>query len=875
MPAPRLLSHLVERYAHLQAHPTMLDDLGDLYAIRAERHGRIMATLLQAIEVISILRRRNLRQPDPSPYPSTRKPIMWSHYLRVALRLFNRQQTYTAINILGLAVGLACCLLIARYVGFEWSYDRHHTHAEQIYRVITDDGESAQATTEVAAPLGEVLVTSYPDVVAATRVVRREGIGQQGNTQYRETRQVMVDPGFFDVFDVTFVQGDPSTALSAPNHLLITPEAAARYFGDADPIGQPLRFTYEGTHDFVVTGIVEPFPANSHFQFDFLGPMTYLDQLWEGQLADYWEPFAPTYLRLAEGASSAHLDAQLPAVMERHYPEEIQAHTALGLQRLTDIHLQSNLRDEIAPNGSLGYVYLFAGIAAMILLIACINFMNLTTARSIRRAREVGVRKVLGAYRVQLIGQFLGEALLLTYVAIALAIGLAWLALPFFNGLIGHELSLFEGPWTQALGGALAVGLGVAVVAGSYPALFLSGFEPVRAIKGASVGGRGSLRLRQGLVVVQFGLSIMLVIGILVMQQQLDYMQDRPLGYEADQLAYIEVPQRRTPTDVPAYERAFEAIPGVINVTATSVVPGGSDEAYETWFPAHSEAMAPEDRIDLRVFFVEGSFAETYQFDFIHGRDFSPEVSTDSLQGLVINETAMRQLGLEGDPLGQAVSFHRGERSFVAGRVIGVVKDFHYASLHTPIEPIVLAFRPVHTRPYLVVRLAMDDVQHTLAEMASVWPTLAPEWPLEVRFLDEAQVTAYQHEQRLGRVIGLFTLLALAIACLGLFGLASFSAEQRRKEMGVRKVLGASAASVAGLVMKEVVVLVSIAAAVALPVAYVLAEQWLQDFAYQTTIGATPLMIAWGSVLLIALLAISTQTLRASRINPAEALRSE
>ncbi len=872
------MTWLLRRYADTAAHPTLPDDLHELYLLRADQRGRVYASALYLVDVLSICLRRNLRRVDDEPnYSQARGPIMLNHFAHVAIRTMNRNAGHTVINILGLALGLACCLLIARYVAFELSYDRHHTNADRIFRIVTTEEwpEQMRVSAGSAPPLAKLLPAIYPEVEAATRVARREGIGEVGDFRARETRLYAVDADFLTMFDVPMRLGDPATALADPNGIVLTEATAQRYFGDANPVGQTFRLTYEGTHDYVVTGVARAFPENSHFQFDFLTSMQYLEALFEGELDDAWRPFVPTYVLLRDAEAAEGLTAQFPDLVATRFNNPVKEQTTLSLQPLTDIHLHSALLSELEPNSSIGYIYLFGGIAALILLIACINFMNLATSRSMRRAKEVGMRKALGAHRASLMAQFLGETLLLTYAALLLALALAALALPTFNMLVGRELLLFGADPLPTLGVLLGAGLVVGVLAGSYPAFYLSAFQPVRVLKGLRTVSRRSLRLREALVVVQFGITIVLLIGMLVMYEQLTFMQQKPLGYETEQLVYMTTPQRRTPTDVPAYERTLKAVPGVVSVTAASVVPGSSATDYATYMPSRSATMPPEERVDLRLFFVEGTFGSTYQFEFVHGRDFSPAVPTDSLQGFVINERAMHALGLTDDPVGQPITFYRGDTGFHTGYVIGVVRDFHFASLHTPIEPVIWTFRPVHTRSYLIARIRTDDLPTTLAGLEAAWTTVAPEWPLEVQFLDDTVRQLYEEERRIGRIIAAFTVLAILIACLGLFGLASFAAEQRTKEVGVRKVLGASSYRVVALLLSDFVRLVVVAAVLALPVAYFVMDRWLQDFAYRIDIGWTTLLGGCVLALLIALTATGYQAIRASLTNPADALRYE
>ncbi len=816
------------------------------------------------------LRRRGLLQNELSW-----KLLMFKNYLRTALRNLDRQRIPTAINIVGLAIGLACCLLITRYVLFEVSYDRFHTQADQIYRVVVEE-QSPEGTTETLRgpnALPDLLTSTYPDVADASRLVQLwDGIFDAGGTQYRETTFFAADPSLFAVFDLTLVQGDAQTALATPNSLILTTVAATRYFGDRDPMGETLTFTYEGAYEFVVTGVMEPLPENSHVHFDFLTSFAHVEEIFGHAETQTWDyNFATTYLALRDDANAAALSAQLRDLLDQHFPEASNAH--LHLQPLPGIHLYSNLPDEFETPGNLAYLYLFSGIGLLILLIACINFMNLATARSVNRAKEVGVRKVLGANRGDLVYQFLGEALLLTGTALVLAVGFAVLAMPAFNALVGRNLSLFGSQQALFALALVGVGLLVGVLAGSYPAFYLSAFQPNRVLKGVFGMGRRSLLLRKGLVVMQFTISIVLLAGILVMQKQFTFMQDKALGYEADELVYLTTPQRREPTNVPLYQSTLEAMPGVLQVTASSGVPG-SGQPFNGRFETHAEGMAPDARAEVIPVFAEGNFAETMGFSFVAGRDFSLDFPSDSTQSLVVNEAAVRAWGLH-DPVGKEVTLYRNGDALATLRIIGVVEDFHYASLHAPIQPMMFLYRRVHTRPYLIARLSAERLAETLAGLGEAWPTLAPEWPLELTFLNDTLDDMYVRDQQLARLMNLFTGLALIIACLGLFGLASFTAEQRTKEVGVRKVLGASVPNVAMLLSTDFLKLVGMAFVLAIPLAYFAMTRWLESFAYRVEIGPGVFVLTGVLALLVALLTVGYQSIKAALANPVKSLRYE
>lgn len=873
---PRWAERLLRATAALDKHPTMLDDLDELFHLRQQRYGRWVAGVAYVFDVFSIYRRRHLRRAQEAslpPYQQAKGPIMLANYLRVALRHLDRQKGYTFINLAGLAVGIACCLLMVRYVMHELSYDRFHQHADTVYRFVLHEGD-ARGTIDVPMPMADVVRNDYPEVEAAARLTRMwAGIMSYEDQEHRERNVFLADGSLFDILDVTFVQGHPATALNAPNSIVLTEAMARKYFGDRNPLGALLTFTFEGTTTFEVTGVVQAFPENSHFNFDAFLSFGYLDNLFQSSMADDWDTnMAGLYIRVPNQQAAASLERQLPALVNQYFSEAKKQTAVLSLQPMTAIHLHSQFEAELDVNSSMRFIYLFGGIAAIILLIACINFMNLATARSAKRGKEVGMRKVLGANRSDLMRQFLGEAVLMSFGALSLAILMAWGALPLFNRLVGRSLTLFGSEvWLFVLT-IVGLSLFVGILAGSYPALYLSAFQPLRVLKGTLTPRQGGVSMRKALVVVQFALSIILLVGIFVMQRQLTFVQEKPLGYEAETLAYIVTPQRREPTNFPLYQRELEKVPGVVGVTGTSEVPGSGNAAWRR--PTRAEGMGVDERVSMATVFAEGNFAETYGLEFVAGRDFSAQMSRDSVDALVLNESAARALGLT-ESLEQQVHFYWNGEVQLSGHVIGVVRDFHYESLHTAIEPLALLFRPVHTRTYLVARIQTERLGETLAALESVWETLAPDWPLEMHFLQDTVLEQYEEEQRLGEVVRIFTFLAMAIACLGLLGLAAFTAEQRRKEIGVRKVLGASVARVATLVARDFALLVAMACMIALPVAYVLLEQWLQNFAYRIDIGWVTPLLAAATAMLLALATVGYQALRAGFTNPVDVLREE
>ncbi|MEZ4699173.1 MAG: ABC transporter permease [Rhodothermales bacterium] len=797
---------------------------------------------------------------------------MLKNYLKMAARRLRRELGLTFINTTGFAIGLTCCLLISLYVRHELSYDRYHEKADRIYRLTTIAGVSGSNThfASAAPVMAAVLHAEFPEVEAAARVISGAEVVRVGDMRFREEHFYYADSTVFEVFSWNFIAGDPRTALDRPNDVVLTRTSARRYFGDANPVGRTLRAR---DTDYTVTAVIEDVPAPSHFRFDFLAALSSLSysrsEDWLGNI-DF-----KTYLVLAPGATPEALEAKLPGLIDRNVGgiiKRLGALFELELQPLTDIHLHSHLLNELEPNSNITYVYMFSAVAVIILLLACINFMNLSTARSVERAREVGMRKVLGAYRRELVIQFLAETLVLTLVASGLALGLVWLILPAFNGLVERDLSLgFAGNGTLLLT-YLGVTLGIGVLAGSYPALFLSGFAPVRVLKGAFKTGLAGVWLRKGLVVFQFMVSATLIIGTFVVQRQLDYARSQELGFDKEQVIVLPLYQ-----DSALMQRARsikeEVLrqPGVRSATAANHYPGGpaNDQVY---FP---EGKGLDESIHLWVYSVDADYLETLGMTLAEGRDFSDAFPGDS-SALLVNQTALRQIGWDTAEGKRFYDFdgENFEEDRVAHPIIGVVEDFHLESFHEPIRPLVLRVDP-GTPGQLLVRAESGHLPDVLSYLQRTWESTAINAPFTYSFLDQRFEQLYRTDERLGEIFGYFAGFAIFIACLGLFGLATFTAEQRIKEVGVRKVLGASVGSIVGLLSKDFLKLVGIAFAIAVPLAYFSMQRWLAGFAYHAEMGAGLFLITGALVVGIALATVSYHAVRAALADPVESLRCE
>lgn len=809
---------------------------------------------------------------------------MLKNYLKIALRNLSRHKGYSFINVFGLATGVACFVLILLFVRDELSYDRYHEKADRIYRTV-ELIPGAEESSSNPFPVGETLVSDYPHLVESSvrffnmqaptlslSYETADGVKQTFN----EPRFFFADSTVFQVFDFELVRGNPEAALMDPMSIVMTESMAEKYFGQADPIGRTIQF--EGQHDFRITGILADVPRNSHFQFDFLASFSSLRQIYQNpQILEgwYWNP-AWTYVLLRQDVLPATLEAQFPDFVEKYFPQQIKDITELYLQPITDIHLHSRLDFEIAPNSSIAYVYIFSVIAGFILLIACINFVNLTTARSAKRAREVGMRKVLGAYRMQLVKQFLGESVLLTLIAVLVALPLVWLLLPVLNDVSGKSLGLDLATAGWILGGLAAVGLFVGLVSGLYPAFFLSAFQPAESLKGSPLtasGGSSSGRFRQALVVTQFALSIVLIAGTFVAQDQLAFLRNARLGFDKEQVVMVNMLRSSIPTRYPEFK---DALLQHRNVHVVSISEDAIGNKYQS---TNITVPGIDDPIQVPRLMVHDDIIEAFGIEMAAGRGYSEDFETDLTEAIIVNEAFVQRVGLGSaeEAVGQILGSEFGPQV----TIIGVTKDFHYASLHNAVGPFVL--QHVGDNPggiaffgrYLAIRIGPDNLEETLGFLEEQWAAFEPNRPVEYFFLDDNLDEMYRAEAALGDVASAFSILAILVACLGLFGLASFIAEQRTKEIGVRKVLGASVSGLVVLFSRGFVGLVGIAVLIAWPVAYFALQAWLSAFAYQTSVGFAPLLVAGLLALAIAWLTVSYQSITAALADPVKSLKYE
>jgi putative ABC transport system permease protein len=815
---------------------------------------------------------------------------MLKNYFTIALRNFRKFKTYSLINIFGLAIGLACCILILLHIHDELNFDRFHQKADRIFRVIQirSGSQGEQHSAYTMGPFGPALVDEFPEVEASVQffqgsrlTVKREATPLSRGQIVR--RNFFTDASFFILFDFQLIAGDRSSALSAPGSVVLTETMAKKLFGDEEPLGKALQIEAEdfpefGKTAFKVTGVLRDAPHNSHLDFNLLISRSTLDRFAEiqGWLNSWDETIVITYVLLNTPVVKTDLEAKLVEFNRKHRGEEAAARSRFYLQPLGDVHFGSAEigSEQNTHEGQIVYVYVFAAMAIFIAAIACINYMNLATARSMKRAKEVGLRKVVGAGRGQMIGQFLMESILSAVIAFLLAIGLVEAALPFFNSLASANLSLSIVQNSSVFFGLLALVLLVGLVAGSYPAFYLSGLKPAAVLKGELKAGTQRSRLRQSLVITQFALSILMIVATLVVFRQLDYARHKKLGFNQEQLVVIDINHDDVQANFLTVKNEFLREAAVRSVTVSSRVPGD-------WkgFRRIGVVKDGQSEAETQTMFFNGvdeSFIDTYEIELAQGRNFSRALTSDSA-AVILNETAAKTL-FRDSPLDQVI---RVPSYNFTGHVIGVVRDFHFHSLHDKIAPVVMGFMPaggrhvIHGIDYFSLRIANENVQETVDFMTRVHARFDPVNPIELGFLDQWWIDLYNRDERLGRIFGISASLAILIACVGLFGLAAFMAEQRTKEIGVRKVLGASIASIVMLLSKDFTRLVLLGLLAATPLAYFAMNKWLQNFAYRMDVGWWVFALAGGMALMIALATVSTQAIKAALANPVDSLRYE
>ena len=802
---------------------------------------------------------------------------MLYHYLRSALRNLIRQPGYDGINIVGLAIGITCCMLILLYIQNELGYDRFHEHADRIYRVVNDN--SARTPPAV----GPALKDQFPEVEEYTRMRGTVNIwmmAYRDNTFY-ESDVYRVSKDFFKIYTFPLIQGNPETALDDSENpgqtVVISESMATKLFGDENPMDKLIRADDE--EDLRVTGVMKALPSNSHFAVDYLvcENLT-VENLRERYATNWFDAQHYTYVLLSEGTDPAELEDKIARWADAYEP--LQSLNAQGssfhprLQPMTDIHLRSHLEQDMASNSDISYIYIFAVVAFSIVLIACVNFMNLATARSTIRAKEVAIRKTFGALRGELMIQYMGESMLSAGLAFVVAITLLTAILPWFNSLIGIELQFNYLDNPEMLLWLMGITLFVGLLSGSYPALFISRFHPASIFKGEMTSGMTSSMLRKSLMVAQFTLSILLIINTAIVYQQLDYMQNKQLGFDKDQVVVIPL-AGGAEQHFNVFKARLSQSPHILGVTRSVLMPGRmASAAILPPFQTRLADQSEDDMVRIPALFVSTDFEETLGLKFLAGNPFSSVPTDQPINAVIMNQSAVGRLGLTTPEEIVGRRIHPGRYKGPPIRIIGVVEDFHMQSLHNAVGPMQLRLLNRGGGGQVAIRLQAQNIQDGVKVVEEAWASIFPHYPLAYSFLDEDFEQFYLSEQRTGNLLGAFSILAIFIACLGLFGLVAFTTQQRTKEVGIHKVLGASVPRIVFMLSKDFLKLVAIAVPVAWGLAYWTMSNWLQNFVWRVDIGLGWFLIAGALALVIALVTVSIKAIATAVVNPVETLRS-
>jgi len=796
---------------------------------------------------------------------------MFKNYLKTALRHLWKNKTSSAINVVGLTVGLTCCLLIALYIQNELSYDNFEKNGKRIARVIMEyqfAGSSASTKGNfTSVRVAPVLKQNFPEIESSIKMAEYERVVRYKEKMVNEKKFMYADSTFFDIFSLRLLKGNSHSASAGPHKVVVTESTAKKYFGDEDPIGKMLQVSSD-TDPYQVTGLIKDCPTNSQITFDFLASFSSLGVPKDAE-STYWDANYVTYFLLKNEASITGLQAKLPAFMKKEMAGQ-GATINMFLEPFNKIHLYSPY-DAFEPNNSIAYIYILAAVALLILIIVGSTYINLSTARSLERAREVGVRKVIGAGKYQLFWQFIGESALLCLFSVIFSLVISILLMPAFNQLTGKQLQVTSLLTLPFLLFSFLVAIGISLLAGSYPAFILVNFQPVKVLKGAFKSTGSGQWLRRSLIVFQFVISVFLIISTLSIQKQLYFIQHKKLGYDREHVLVLPMNDKML-ANIDVIKEEFKSNPEVISVSrcVRSPVEGGGG------YNMRSATMPEDQQINVTANPIDEDFIQTVSLQIIAGSDLTSQDVKDAtfdrdknVYHFILNESAVKQLGWSPQ---EAVNkkMYMGSR---AGFVRGVVKDFHFETLRDPIKPFVL-FNEVRGRE-LLVKLTGQHLQQTISFLESKWKNLVPDRPFEYRFLDDDYNKLYNAEIRLGKIMDLFSGIAILLACLGLFGLSSYAAQQRIKEIGIRKVLGASARTIAIALSKDFVGLAIVAIAIALPIAWWATNKWLQDFSYRTDINWSIYVAAGLVTILLSVITVAFQAIKAAMANPVKSLRTE
>jgi putative ABC transport system permease protein len=805
---------------------------------------------------------------------------MVKNFFKIAFRNIFRNKVYSFINIFGLSVGIACFTLIFLFVKDEISYDRFNKNADRIFRINAHYkiGENRFNMANSPAPLASVLKDEYPEVRNAVRLAGTGDVYvKKGEDYILEEKFLYADSSLFDVFTIDFVRGNPKTALTQPGQAVITTETAEKYFKGKNPVGE--RIILSDGKEFLITGVVNPLPHNSHFEFDFAAS---LNSLSISEETNWFGSFVHTYVLTDESVNAEQLNNKIFAVTEKHVGPIIKAAFNVTYKDflksgndfsfvfvpLKDIHLFSySVFNELKETGSVDTVYMFSAIALFILIIACINFINLSTAKSAKRANEIGVRKVLGSDKGQLIRQFLSESVIFCFIAVVTALMIIEIVLPYFNDLTGKDLRMDYTGNMYMIPGIILFTLLIGAAAGIYPAMLLASFKPVQVLKGKMFKGKNKNLLRKGLVVFQFATTIILFIGTYVIYNQMQYVKNKNLGYNKDQVMVIRNIENLG-TQQFGFANSIKNYPGVINSTLSFGLPSHSLSA--NIFRKDDGSHEDQTLITIQA---DYNFLSAYDIKLKEGRYFSKDLSTDTLS-ILFNEAAVKKLGYT-NPVNQSISRLEEASGIRKLSIIGVVKDFHLQSMKDEIRPAAIILLNKPEANYLSVKISAKNIQETIQQISSGWKEYGQINPLEYSFFDENFDELYRADIQTGKVFSIFSILAIVIACLGLFGLAAYTAEQRTKEIGIRKVLGSSGPQIFMLLSKEFIKWVVISNVIAWPAAYFIMNKWLDEFVYRVNIDISSFLLTGLAALIIAVLTISYQSVKAALANPVKSLKYE
>jgi putative ABC transport system permease protein len=795
---------------------------------------------------------------------------MFKNYLKIAWRSIRKNKISSVINITGLTIGLTCCLLIALYIRHELSYDKFQVKGDRIARVIMEYkiGNDGKAGTFTSTKVFPEFKRQFPEVISGVRMSQTSRVTKYGEKLFNEKRFLFADSTFFDVFSFRLIKGMPGQVLNAPKTIVLTEDAARKYFGNDDPVGKILKTGSDAT-DFLVTGVMENCPSNSQLKFDMVASFSSLGQ---AQELTWWNANFTTYLLLKDPASFESLSRKIPPFMKKEFANEPSVSLNYHLEPYTSVHLHSP-HDGFEPNNNIVYIYVLAGIALLILAIACFTYINLSTARSMERAREVGIRKVVGAVRKQIFWQFIGESVLITCIALLLSIGTAILVLPWFNTLADKNLSAFDVIQPAVLLTGLGIITVISLLAGSYPALILSGFQPVKVLKGAFKNSNSGLWLRKSLTVFQFAISVFLIIATFTIQHQLNFIRNKKLGYDRDQVLVLPTDSKILKS-IDLLKIELKKNGHVRHIAMAYNTPNHIQGGYSM----KNNMMVNAENMGVTANPVDQDFIKTTGLELIAGSDYSLQDMKDianedqskNVYQFIINESAAAALGWKPqEAIGKKMSLGDDRPGFVKG----VIKDFHFESLHNTIKPLVLF--PGDWFSVIMVKLDGRDIAHTIADIGNTWKELVPHRPFEYHFLDEDFNKMYMSEMKMGQILNVFAGMAVLLACLGLFGLSSYTAQQRIKEIGIRKVLGASLPQLATILSRDFIKLAFIAFLLAAPLAWLAMSDWLQNFNYRVSLSWWIFLLAGSLSLLIALLTVSIQAIKVALQNPVKNLKAD